>query len=320
MMKVTIIIIVIVVVMLGAYFWVGNYFYNFALNAQKEKIFIKDNPHLARSEAVLPEVAEKEKLTDNTFKERVPSSSISMISKDKLRLKLHADLYEQAEQNHKWAIVVHGYGAKAAVMVRWIRGFYDKGFNVLAPDLRGHGESEGNYIGMGWHDRLDILSWVDHILAINPDAEIVLYGVSMGGATVMMASGECLPANVRVIVEDCGYTAVDDIFAYQLADLFKLPKFPFINAANTVSKLRAGFDLYEASAVNKVRASKIPMLFIHGERDSFVPFEMIDKVFEVANDDKEKLVIPKAGHGEAVQVDSELYWTTIFNFVHKYIR
>ncbi len=318
-MKVTIIIIVIIVIMLGVYFWVGNYFYNFALNAKKEKVFIKDNPHLARSEAVLPDVAEEAKLIDNEFKDRVPSSSMSMISRDKLQLKLHANLYQQEEQNQKWAIVVHGYGAKAAVMVRWIRGFYEKGFNVLAPDLRGHGESEGSYIGMGWYDRLDTLSWIDQILDINPDAEIVLYGVSMGGATVMMTSGECLPANVKVIVEDCGYTSVDDIFAYQLADLFKLPKFPIINAANTVTKLRAGFDIYEASAVNKVRVSNIPMLFIHGEKDSFVPFEMIDKVYEVANVDKEKLIIPKAGHGESVQVDPELYWTTIWNFVDKYI-
>ncbi|SFL56931.1 hypothetical protein SAMN04487943_102258 [Gracilibacillus orientalis] len=319
-MKVIIVLIVLALLMIGVYCWVGTYFYNFALNAKREKAFIQDNPNLARSEAVLADVAEVAKLSDNTFKEQVPSSSMSIISNDKHKLKLHANLYQQEEQNQKWAIVVHGYGATAAVMVRWIRGFYEKGFNVLAPDLRGHGESEGDYIGMGWHDRLDVLSWIDEVLDINPNADIALYGISMGGTTVMMTSGERLPANVKVIVEDCGYTSVDNIFAYQLADLFKLPKFPVLNAANSVTKMRAGFDLNEASAVEKVKKSYIPMLFIHGEEDSFVPFEMLDEVYEAANTDKEKLIMPKAGHGESVEVDSELYWTTIWKFVDKYIH
>ncbi|MFC4402613.1 alpha/beta hydrolase [Gracilibacillus xinjiangensis] len=318
-MKLIRLLIVIVGGIAGAYFWVGNYFYNFALNARKEKAFVHDNPHLARSEAVLEDVAKAEKESDNRFREHVPTSSLSITSDDKLKLKLHANLYLQNEQNQKWAIVVHGYGSKAADMVRWARGFYEKGFNVLVPDLRGHGESEGDYIGMGWHDRMDLMLWIDEIIKKNPNANIALYGISMGGAAVMMVSGENLPANVKVIVEDCGYSSVDEIFEYQLADLFKLPKFPVINAANTITKLKAGFDLNKASAEEKVKQSKVPILFIHGEGDRFVPFEMIDKVYNAANVEKEKLIIPKAGHGESVQVNPDLYWTTIWNFVDKYM-
>ncbi|KAB8137684.1 alpha/beta hydrolase [Gracilibacillus oryzae] len=318
-MEIIILLIVIAIILVVAYFWIGNYFYNFALNAKKEKEFITDNPHLAKSEAILEEVAEAAKHSDKRFREQVPISSLSVISHDKLKLKLHANLYHQEEQNQKWAIVVHGYGSKAADMVRWVRGFYEKGYNVLVPDLRGHGKSEGNYIGMGWHDRLDLLLWIDEVLAINPDADIALYGISMGGATVMMTSGEDLPPNVKVIVEDCGYSSVDEIFAYQLKDLFKLPKFPVINAASTVAKRKAGFDLYKASAIEKVSQCKVPMLFIHGKEDSFVPFEMLDKVYNAANVEKERLIIPNAGHGESVQVDPELYWTTIWRFVDRYI-
>ncbi|MDX8044437.1 alpha/beta hydrolase [Gracilibacillus sp. S3-1-1] len=316
-MKVTIIMIVVVLILGGAYFGVGNYFYNFALNAKQEKSFIADNPHLEKSEAVMADIAQQEKNSDNEFREHVSSSDVWMTSTDQLQL--HANVYEQAEQEEKWAIVVHGYGGQASEMVRWIRGFYEKGYNVLAPDLRGHGESEGNYIGMGWDDRLDVLAWIDEITEKNPHAEIALFGISMGAATVMMTSGEELPDNVKVIVEDCGYSSVDAIFTYQLADLFNLPKFPVLNAANAVTKLRAGFDLNKASAVNQVKKNNVPMLFIHGEDDSFVPFEMLDTVYNAADVDKEKLIIPGAGHGEAVQVDPNLYWSTVWGFVDRYI-
>lgn len=167
-------------------------------------------------------------------------------------------------------------------MTRYIRNFYEKGFHVLAPDLRGHGESDGEYIGMGWHDRLDILQWIEEVIELDPYAEIVLFGVSMGGATVMMTSGEDLPPNVKVIVEDCGYSSVSDVFVYQLDDLFGLPEFPVMNAANTITNIRAGFDLYEASAVEQVAKSVKPILFIHGDQDTFVPYEMLEEVYAAA--------------------------------------
>ena len=88
----------------------------------------------------------------------------------------------------------------------------EQGWNVLLPDMRTHGESEGKYIGMGWLDRLDVLKWIDLIRERDEQAQIILHGVSMGGATVMMTSGEALPENVRAVIDDCGYTSVWDIF------------------------------------------------------------------------------------------------------------
>jgi len=241
MKKKIIIISAIVVILIGvAYGAVGNYFYNYALNANDEKEFLEGNPHLEESEAVIAEVAEEAKLADEQFKLEHPPSELSIISNDKLKLKLHADVYQNDKAKTKWAIVTHGYTADAASMTRWARHFYEQGFHVLAPDLRGHGKSEGNYIGMGWHDRLDMLQWINEIIQIDKNAEILLFGISMGGATVMMASGEELPPNVKVIVEDCGYSSVSEVFIYQLDDLFGLPEFPVIQAANTVTNIRAG--------------------------------------------------------------------------------
>ena len=105
---------------------------------------------------------------------------------------------------------------------------------------------------MGWDDRLDIIDWINTILEYNPNAEIVLHGVSMGAATVSMVSGEDLPSNVKAIVADCGYTSVWDEFAYQLDDLFSLPEFPILNVSSLVAKVRAGYFLGEASTLKQV--------------------------------------------------------------------
>lgn len=303
-----------------AYFAVGNYFYNYALNSKKKKEFLENNPNLAPNKAVHAEVAEAEKQADKDFQSLNPPSEIFIVSKDKLQLKLSASVYENKEHIHKWSIVVHGYASSGKWMTRWVRNFYEHGYNVLVPDLRGHGKSEGNYIGMGWHDRLDLLSWIDKIIEKDTKAEIVLFGISMGGATVMMTAGEELPSNVKVIVEDCGYTSVSDVFAYQLQDLFHLPEFPVMKAADTAASLRAGYSLYEASAVKQVAKSSIPILFIHGDKDTFVPFKMMHEVYEAAKVEKEKLIIRGAGHGEAQAADPEVYWSTLWSFVGKYIK
>ncbi|MCU9612665.1 alpha/beta hydrolase [Caldibacillus lycopersici] len=318
--KIILIIAIVIVVLAIAYGAVGNYFYNYALDAKDEKEFMEGNPHLEESVAVMADVAEEAEIADNEFKAQYPASSWSITSKDEEKLKLHADVYANGKENSKWAIVVHGYTSNASKMTRYVRNFYEQGYNVLAPDLRGHGNSEGDYIGMGWPDRLDMLAWIDEIVEKDPDAEIVLFGVSMGAATVMMASGEELPVNVKVIVEDCGYSSVSDVFIYQLDDLFGLPEFPVIQAANTITNWRAGYDLYEASSVEQVKKSRTPMLFIHGDADTFVPYEMLDEVYNAANVDKQKLVIPGAGHGEAEKVDPQTYWSTIWGFVGKYIE
>lgn len=296
---------------------VGNYFFNYALNAKQEKEFLQGNPHLEKTVNVSGNVLVTNEQKNAEFISKYKPNTIVMRSFDELKLTGYEYINEQS--SHKWAIIVHGYSSKASEMTKYIRHFYEKGYSVLAPDLRGHGNSEGDYIGMGWHDRKDVQRWIQQILKKDPQAEIALFGISMGGATVMMTSGEDLPPNVKVIVEDCGFSSVMDEFTYQLKDLFHLPKFPVMNAANTVTKLRAGYDLEEASAVKQVAKSKTPILFIHGDADTFVPYEMLDEVYNAAKVEKEKLIVPGAGHGEAEQANPDKYWNTLWNFVEKYI-
>ena len=196
--------------------------------------------------------------------------------------------------------------------------FYKKGYNVLVPDLRCHGLSEGNYIGMGWHDRLDIIDWINYIIDKDDSSKIILFGTSMGAATTMMTTGENLPSNVKLAICDCGYTSVWDEFEYQLKENFKLPKFPVLYATNTVCKVIANYDLKEASSIKQIEKSKTPTLFIHGTNDTYVPFYMLDEVYEAENSEKEKLEVEGAVHCGSVNTNPELYWNTIDNFIDKY--
>ena len=234
-------------------------------------------------------------------------------------IRLHGVHFPQ--EGRKYAILFHGYTGAAWQMAPYGKMFYDMGYDLLIPDARAHGESEGDYIGMGWLERPDVLGWINSVTGPDPDAEIVLLGVSMGGATVMMAAGEDLPDNVKCIVEDCGYYSVWDEFELQLKNVSGLPSFPLLNAASLVSKIRAGYSFQEASAVKQLQKATVPMLFIHGDADTFVPFSMLDVVYEAcASPEKEKLVVRDAAHGAAADTDPELYWNTVTVFVKKHVE
>ena len=209
----------------------------------------------------------------------------------------------------------------AETMANYAKMFHDLGYNVLVPDARGHGRSEGDYIGFGWPERKDYVQWIDKILAeTGQSQQIVLYGVSMGAATVMMTSGEKLPNNVKAIIEDCGYSSVDEELAYQLKDMFNLPSFPLIQVTSLITKIRAGYFFGEASAVDQLTKNTKPMLFIHGDADTFVPYNMLAKVYAATKGPKEKYVVKGAEHAKAYQADPEKYQQTVKEFLAKYVQ
>ena len=302
---------ILVILILGLSF-VGNYFYNLALNPDTPKDIVFGTSEEA--EATSGQVLDSDiqwLLTESNYTDETLTSFDN--------LNLHAYKVLNQNDSNKWVITVHGYTSEGINMSSYAKNYYDMGYNVLIPDLRSHGLSEGDYIGMGWDDRLDIIDWINTILEYNPNAEIVLHGVSMGAATVSMVSGEDLPSNVKAIVADCGYTSVWDEFAYQLDDLFSLPEFPILNVSSLVAKVRAGYFLGEASTLKQVAKSKTPILFIHGDEDDFVPYYMMEELYNATSSEKEMLTIKNAGHAKASEVDPETYWTTVSNFTSKYI-
>lgn len=293
----------------------GTYLYNLALDPTTDKSIVfgsdEESTETISQNETSGEVnidAEAWLLNDSGYE------SLYRTSKD--GLKLHNYLIKN--NSKKWVITVHGYTSEGKLMSNYGKKFYDMGYNVLIPDLRGHGMSEGDYIGMGWDERLDIIDLINYIIGVDKDSEIVLFGVSMGAATVMNVSGEDLPSNVKAIIEDCGYTSAWDQFSYQLDELFGLPPFPMMHTASLIGKFKAGYWLKDASPLEQVKKSKTPILFIHGDKDDFVPFSMLEQVYNACSSPKEKLVIEGAGHAKSSKVNPDMYWNGIYEFLNKY--
>ncbi|GEQ22952.1 MULTISPECIES: alpha/beta hydrolase [Clostridium] len=308
---------VLILLMTGVLVIGGNYFYKLAIDTGTSKASVfksKDNMENSK-------YAQKETLREKNDKEwffkNSNYSDVFINSFD--GLKLHGYKIVNSYDTDKWIIAVHGYDGDSIKMCGRARNFYNMGFNVIIPDLRGHGQSDGSYIGMGWHDRKDLLGWIDYIINENNNSEIILYGISMGASTVMMTCGENLKNNVKAAIEDSGYTSVWDQFAYILKCMFKLPQFPIMYVANIITKMRARYDLKEASSVNQLAKCKIPVLFIHGDKDKFVPFNMLKKVYDSAKCEKEMLIIEGAGHCKSNKINPKLYWETISEFLDKYL-
>lgn len=227
---------------------------------------------------------------------------------------LHAHLLRSAAPDcHRWAVCIHGYGDCAESVGIFAQHYAQLGWNVLLPDLRGHGQSDGDYVGFGWDDRLDIVAWCSRVIHRDPQARIILHGVSMGAATALITAGGPLPAQVKGIVSDCSYTSALDIMrhVYQAVPRLRGPAGPALSALRAAVRRRAKYDLVKADALAAVRRSRTPTLFIHGVADDFVPASMMAELYENARCPKDFLWVPKAGHARSAAVAPELYWTAV---------
>ncbi len=262
-------------------------------------------------------IAQNNRDLDWYFKQEVEEYNI--ISFD--GLKLTSKMIKAKNDTDKTVIAIHGYQSNGLKeYISFIKFYHDMGFNVLLPDNRAHGKSEGKYIGFGWLDRLDCKKWIQLIIDhYGPTHKIVLHGISMGAATVLMTSGEDVSSQVKVIIADCGYTSAWDEFAHQLTYYKKLPTFPLLNIANYISQVIAKYNFKDASAIKQVKKSKIPTLFIHGDKDEFVPTKMVYELYDACNAPKDLLIIEGAGHALCHVYDEEKYDKKVKEFVELYI-
>lgn len=232
---------------------------------------------------------------------------------------LHALEYDNGSDIY--IIFCHGFTGDPNTDNVFAKRYYDMGYNLVMPYSRAHGKSEHKYCTMGWFERFDIVDWAKYISDRNPDAKIVLHGVSMGSATVMMATGETLPSNVKCCIADCGFTNLWDLYSVRIRDLCPgAPAELLLHLANAVAKVKIGFDIKDASAVEQVKKSVTPTLFIHGEKDDFVPFWMNYSLYEAASCEKQRLVVPNSPHAISELVNPELYWSTVTAFIDKYCK
>lgn len=282
--------------------YAGNYLYNYTLDAHAQK-------------NIFEHVDIDEKVKQKAYQWLENNSQDVFMTND--HLKLHGYYVEQ--NSHIYMIMVHGYRSDASGIISPIKKMKNQGYNLLIPDLRGHGQSEGDYIGMGWDDRRDILKWIDFILEKDTQASIVLYGVSMGGATVMNVAGENLPNQVKAIIEDCGYTTAWDVIKAHI-DMDNIESEISLHMASLITMIRAGYRIEDVQPIKQVQKSQTPILFIHGDQDHFVPYEMVNQLYDAAQCEKQKLIIHGAGHADCYSVDGQTYYQTILNFINKYIK
>lgn len=226
-------------------------------------------------------------------------------------LKLHA-LFINNNTN-KTIICVHGYKAKDGLYdfgmsARFLNSL---GYNLLFVDNRAHGLSQGKYIGFGVLDSIDVNSWVDYLVTNMNQETIILYGMSMGAATVMNAQNN----KVKAIIADCGFASGYDEVVYQIKKMYHLPPFPIIPISNVLLKLLAHYSLKEKEAYKSIKNYKNNLLIIHGDKDHFVPTRDAYKIFDNATCHKKILIIPGASHAKSYLKDTKLYEQTIKEFL-----
>ena len=216
------------------------------------------------------------------------------------------------------AIIQHGYHAGTRSVQPFAQMFYEKGFDVYMPAARGHNVSEGKYIGMAWLDRFDVMRWIDKVVEkYGSDVEIALMGVSMGGSTMAAVSGMQPPPQVKCAIVDCGFSSQLEEYRACLNGV-KIPKALFLIPLSVGIRFKCGYSVAEADICSLVKDSTLPTLFIHGERDSFVPVELGKKLYEACGAEDKRLELFDAEHAASIASDRERYTKIFGGFIGKY--
>ena len=269
-------------------------------------------------ESIIDEFADRAKMEEykvrmapvGEWMERQTWEHVALRARDGLRL--HALFLAAEKPTDKLAIFHHGFTSHAVDNASHAKFFHEQGYEVLLLDLRAHGESEGEYVGFGILDRFDTLEWVRWGRArFGTDVKIVLHGTSMGGATVLMALG--LPEiqeTVSAVIADCAYTSPADIFSSVIQKDYHLPPAPIIKLTSARAQKAAGYRFDEYSTLDALKNNRVPVLFVHGKEDKFVPTWMSRKNYEACPGKKQILLVDNAGHGSSVFENQPLYEQT----------
>ncbi|USB33807.1 alpha/beta hydrolase [Paenibacillus sp. YPG26] len=245
--------------------------------------------------------------------EALIKKEVSVTSRDGLLLRGH--VLESHPGSPRWAIIVHGYTGALEVSSQFAGMFEDKEFNVLLVDQRRHGRSQGRYTTYGFQEKYDIEVWVGWVREhYGEDVLIGLHGQSMGGGTVLEYLSIAHP-NVQFVIADCPYSDLTELIRYQLTVLNKLPAFPLMSLIDKRLERKAGFRLDQVSPIRAVRQSLLPVLFIHGSADTYVPTRMSRDMYDAKSGIRDLLIIDGAKHAKAYGVDPEGYTRKVHAFI-----
>ena len=215
-----------------------------------------------------------------------------------------------------FVIICHQYGGSPEAMESYAKHFYDLGFNILIPYMRGHGESSYNNISFGWGDELDVKDWIKFITEKNPESKIMLFGVSVGATAVTLCATEDLPDNVRLIISDSCYTSVNELMKEYIKNETPFSAFLTVNLTSAFAKNKLGESFKDADIIEKLRYIEIPIMFINAENDTAVPSLLSKRLYENCDaEGVEEIIIEEGTHGTNLQADAESYWSNVDGFI-----
>ena len=248
----------------------------------------------------------------------VPYETVEIVSYDGLRLR---GRYYHLTDGAPLILFFHGYRCSSLRDGNGIFLYTRKlGYNVLLVDQRAHGNSEGKTITFGIKERFDCKRWVEYVVELfGTEQKVYLSGLSMGAATVLMASDVGLPQNVIGILADCPYSSPKEILCTVMRNL-GFPAKPTYYLAKLSAKLIGRFDVEETSALEAIRNSQIPTLIIHGDADDFVPCSMSMDCQMAGEEHVELLLIKGAGHGMSHCVDTPSYEKAVLAFLKRHSK
>lgn len=220
--------------------------------------------------------------------------------------------------SHKWAILVHGYGCNQRFMYIMATYYLAHGYQILTPDMRASGKSEGTYLTMGVYEGRDVAQWARAIVQKDPQARIALHGVSMGAADVMLSLNDNLPDQVKAIIEDSGYSNLKELLAIRLVDTVRYPKPVLLGASVSMWRYTSVF-LEDVDPLQAVSRSRLPILFIHGTADQLIPLSMMKDLYNASpSKDKAALTVQGATHAMNDAV-GDPYYRYVFQFLDHYV-
>lgn len=253
--------------------------------------------------------------SDSWLKEH-SAQDVYVTSDDGLRL--HG-LWVPVEKPKGTVLLVHGYRSTVLVDFGLALEFYHMlGMNVLLPEHRSHGKSEGKYITFGVKESADMCMWIHWHNQQFGALPTVVSGMSMGASTVMYMADIPLPENVKCLIADCGFTSPYDIISVVFRKTTHLPALLSLKITNILTRLFAGFGLKDKDSRRSLKNSRLPVFIIHGTADDFVPCEMSREAYAVCTDPKQVLYVEGAGHGVSFVVAPEKYAQMLAEFIHKY--
>ena len=244
-----------------------------------------------------------------------PFERVYIRSYDGLRL---SGRYYHIKDGAPLAILCHGYrGTPSRDFCGGADICFNMKINVLLIEERAHCESEGHTITFGVKERYDVLSWINYAVdRFGADLKVMLAGISMGGGTVLMASGLRLPQNVRGILADCPFTSPADMIM-EFGQAKKLPMKIAYPMAGLAAMLFGNFSLTDADAVEAVKNTEVPILIIHGEADGLVPCKMSQRIAEANPEKIIRYTFPGADHGLSYITDTARYTQLVEEFCER---